>query len=69
MDDQSGSRRRSLPEFRTRPRTGLPAARRGSDGEHAGGSGSAMLRRRYTVTVMPDGTEVLDDVEEWEVEP
>lgn len=24
------------------------------------------LRRRYTVTVQPDGTELLDDMEEWE---
>lgn len=24
-----------------------------------------VLRRRYTVTVQPDGSELIDDVEEW----
>ena len=27
-----------------------------------------VLRRRYTVTVGPDGAETLDDIEEWEEE-
>jgi hypothetical protein len=26
---------------------------------------ASVLRRRYTVTVQPDGTELVDDVEEW----
>ena len=25
----------------------------------------SVLRRRYTVTVQPDGSELIDDVEEW----
>jgi hypothetical protein len=32
-----------------------------SESEPAG-----VLRRRYTVTVQPDGTELVDDMEEWE---
>jgi hypothetical protein len=27
---------------------------------------AAVTRRRYTVTVQPDGAELIDDVEEWQ---
>ena len=40
--------------------TGAPAA----DAEHEPEPAS-VRRRRYTVTVQPDGTELVDDIEEW----
>jgi len=40
--------------------TGAPAADAEPEPEPA-----SVQRRRYTVTVQPDGTELVDDIEEW----